>query len=122
MVPDLDAIAKFRLCLSTVVNDQGELVAYCLTPGNVDDRKAVPQLTKTSWGKLFVDGGYLSQPLFEQLLAQGLQLITPICKNMPNRLMPLLDKLLARKRSLVETINDQLKNISQQVIKQCDAS
>jgi len=99
--------------LHLVVNDQGQIVAYCLTPGNVDDRKPVPQLTKTLWGKLFADGGYLSQALFEQLFAQGLQLITPIRKNMANRLMPLMDKLLARKRSIIETINDQLKNISQ---------
>ncbi len=99
--------------LHLVVNDRGELVAYGLTPGNVDDRKPVPHLAKALWGKLVADGGYLSQALFEQLFAQGLQLITPIRKNMANRLMPLLDKLLARKRSIIETINDQLKNISQ---------
>lgn len=99
--------------LHLIVNDRGELVSFCLTPGNVDDRKPVPQLAKALWGKLFGDRGYLAQSLFEQLFAQDLQLITPIRKNMPNRLMPLLDKLLARKRSIIETINDQLKNISQ---------
>lgn len=99
--------------LHLIVNDRGELVNFCLTPGNVDDRKPVPQLAQALWGKLFGDRGYLAQPLFEQLFAQGLQLITPIRKNMPNRLLPLLDKLLARKRSIIETINDQLKNISQ---------
>lgn len=40
-------------------------------------------------------------------------MITTVRKNMKNRLMPLQDRLLARKRSLIETINDQLKNISQ---------
>jgi hypothetical protein len=99
--------------LHLLVNDQGELIAYCLTPGKVDERKPVPQLAKELWGKLVADGGYLSQPLFEQLLAQGVPLITPIRKNMANRLMPLWDKLLARKRCIIETINDQLKNISQ---------
>jgi hypothetical protein len=99
--------------LHLIVNDQGELVSFCLTPGNVDDRKVVPQLAKSLWGKLFGDRGYLAQPLFEQLFAQGLKLITPIRKNMPNRLLPLIDKLLARKRCIIETINDQLKNISQ---------
>lgn len=99
--------------LHLIVNDRGELVNFCLTPGNVDDRKPVPQLTKLLWGKLFGDRGYLAQLLFEHLFAQGLQLITPIRKNMPNRLLPLLDKLLVRKRSIIETINDQLKNISQ---------
>jgi hypothetical protein len=99
--------------LHLIVNDCGELVSFCLTPANVDDRVPVPQMTKQLWGKLFGDKGYLSQALFEQLFERGLQLITPIRKNMKNRLMPLEDKLLARKRSIIETINDQLKNISQ---------
>jgi hypothetical protein len=47
------------------------------------------------------------------LFDQGLQLITKIKKNMKNKLMPLMDKLLLRKRAIVETVNDQLKNISQ---------
>lgn len=99
--------------LHLVVNDQGELLACCLTPGNVDDRKPVPQLVHDLWGKLFGDKGYLSQPLREQLLNQDLHLITKLRRNMPNKLMPLMDKLLLRKRSVVETIVDQLKNISQ---------
>jgi hypothetical protein len=99
--------------LHLIVDDQGNLLTFCLTPGNVDDRKPVPHMAKKLWGKLFGDKGYISQALFEQLFDQGLQLITPIRKNMHNRLMPLMDKLLTRKRSIIETINDQLKNISQ---------
>ena len=96
-----------------VVNEQGELLACCLTPGNVDDRAPVPQLVKELWGKLFGDKGYLSQPLCEQLLAQDLHLITKLRRNMQNKLMPMMDKLLLRKRAILETIVDQLKNISQ---------
>jgi hypothetical protein len=48
--------------LHLVVNDQDELLAYCLTPGNVDDRRPVPKLAKRLFGKLFSDKGYLSQP------------------------------------------------------------
>ncbi|MCL4303371.1 MAG: IS982 family transposase [Anaerolineae bacterium] len=99
--------------LHLIVDDQGELLAVGLTPGNVEDRKPVPRLAKKLWGKLCGDRGYLSQRLFNQLFQQGLQLITPIRKDMPNQLMPLMDKLLTRKRSLIETINDQLKNVSQ---------
>lgn len=99
--------------LHLVVNDQGELLSFLLSPGNVDDRKPVPSLVKHLWGKLFGDKGYLSQPLFEQRFAQNLQFITFPKKKPETRLMPLLDKLLARKRALIETINDQLKNISQ---------
>jgi len=99
--------------LHLIVNDQGELITFFLTPGNVDDRKPVPHMAKKLWGKLFGDKGYISQPLFDQLFEQGVQLITPIRKNMKNRLMPLIDKILLRKRAIIETINDQLKNISQ---------
>lgn len=99
--------------LHLIVNDRGELLAFCVTPGNVDDRKPVPSMTSTLFGKLFGDKGYISRKLFEQLWADGLQLITMVRKNMRNQLVVLEDKLLARKRSIIETINDQLKNISQ---------
>lgn len=102
--------------LHLVVNDQGELLSFLLSPGNVDDRKPVPTLTKHLWGKLFGDKGYVSQPLFEQLFDRGIQLITMPKKKKKSpetRLLPLLDKVLARKRSIIETINDQLKNVSQ---------
>ena len=99
--------------LHLVVNDCGELLAFQVTPGNVDDRKPVPHLAKGLTGKLFGDRGYISQKLFEALLEQDLQLITKLRKGMHNKLLPLADKLLLRKRALIETINDQLKNISQ---------
>lgn len=99
--------------LHLIVNDRGELLAIKLTPANVDDREPVPEMTRDLWGKLFGDKGYISQKLFDLLFEQSLQLITKIKKNMKNKLMPLLDKLLLRKRAIIETVNDQLKNISQ---------
>ena len=68
---------------------------------------------KELFGKVFGDKGYISQELFELLFAQGVQLVTKIRRNMKNPLMLLFDKLLLRKRSIIETIADQLKNISQ---------
>ena len=99
--------------LHLVINQHGEVLAFTLTPGNVDDPKPVPKLARALFGKLFGDKGYLSQPLFKTLLEQGLQLITGIKANMKNRLMLMSDKLLLRKRYIIETINDQLKNQSQ---------
>ena len=99
--------------LHLIVNEYGEVLAFTLTPGNVDDRKPVPQLAKGLFGKLFGDKGYLSQALFEQLWQQNVQLITALKAKMKNRLLPLMDKLLLRKRYIIETINDQLKNVSQ---------
>ena len=88
-------------------------MAFQITAGTVDDRQPVPRWVKGLTGKLFGDRGYLSQKLFETLLEQDLQLITQLRKGMQNKLLPLADKLLLRKRALIETINDQLKNISQ---------
>ncbi len=99
--------------LHLIVNDQGGLLSVHLTPANTDDRKPIPQMTKVLWGKLVGDRGYLSKALFEQLFARGLQLLTPIRKNMKNRLVVLEDKVLTRKRFIIETIIDQRKNISQ---------
>jgi len=103
----------FGFNLHLVVNDVGELLAVWLTPGNVDDRKPVPRLTRKLIGKLIGDRGYISQKLFAELIGRGLQLITKIKRNMKNRLLAMLDKLLVRKRASIETINDQLKNICQ---------
>ena len=104
----------FGFKLHLVFNDRGEILNTTLTPGNVDDRKPVPQLVQKLFGKLFGDRGYLSQPLFEELYQTfGIQLVTKIRSNMKNQLMLFSDKLLLRKRAIVETIIDQLKNISQ---------
>jgi hypothetical protein len=99
--------------LHLVVNDQGELISFTLTPGNVDDRRPVPDLARDLWGKLFGDKGYLSGPLAAQLLEQGLELITHVRRNMAPRFQSDLDRIFLRKRAIVETIADQLKNISQ---------
>lgn len=103
----------FGFKLHLIVNDRGEFLACRLTAGNVDDRRPVPQLVKRLWGRLFGDKGYLSQPLTQQLRQRGVTLITRLKSNMKNRLILLSDKLLLRKRSILETITDQLKNISQ---------
>ena len=99
--------------LHLVVNDRGEIIAVQFTPGNVDDRKPLPQLIARLYGKLFGDKGYLSQALRDELREQGVDLITSIRRNMQPQPMLLQDKLLLKRLSIIETINDQLKNISQ---------
>lgn len=104
---------SFGFKLHLVVNDAGELLAIYLTAANRHELKALPKLVKRLFGKLFGDMAYLSQSMFQQLMEQGIQLITKVKSNMRNQLMVMTDKLLLRKRSIIETINDQLKNISQ---------
>lgn len=100
--------------LHLIVNDCGELLACQLTPGNVDDRKPLPTLVQRLFGKLFGDKGYLSKSLVNTLLTEHhVHLITPARRNMQGQLMAKLDALLLRKRVIIESINDQLKNISQ---------
>jgi len=104
----------FGFKLHLIINDRGELLNLILTPGNVDDRKPVPAMAQELFGKLFADKGYISKKLREELLRTlNVQLITGIRSNMQNKLVPLMDKLLLRKRAVIETIIDQLKNISQ---------
>ena len=105
----------FGFKLHLVINDRGELLNVLLTPGNVDDRKPVPKLLHKLFGKVFGDKGYISRPLYE-LLRQtlGIQLVTKLRSNAKNRLpMSLMDRILLRKRAIIESVIDQLKNISQ---------
>ena len=102
----------FGFKLHLIINDCGEILSCKITPGNVDDRTHLPLMAQGISGQMFGDKGSIKKELFEQLLSQGLQLVTPLKSNMRNKLIPMSDKLLLRKRSVIETVNDQLKNIS----------
>lgn len=99
--------------LHLIINDRGEILAFQLIQGNVSDVSMVETLSKRLIGKLFGDKGYISAELCKKLFERGLELFTTIKSNMKQKLLHLKDKLLLRKRSLIETVNDQLKNISQ---------
>ena len=79
----------------------------------MDDRKPVPDLVENLIGRLIGDIGYLSKELAGKLADHDLHLITKIKKNMKNKLLTQFDKVLLRKRAIIESINDQLKNICQ---------
>ena len=101
--------------LHLIINDKGEILDFIITLGNIDDRKPLSDINlhERIFGKLFGDKGYISKDLFEQLFIDGVHLITKIKKNMKNSLMLLQDKIALRKRALIETVNDELKNICQ---------
>ena len=85
-------------------------MAIKITPGNTDDRAVLDDMTRELEGKVLADKGYISKELFAKLWRRGLHLITGIRRNMKNYLMPLLDKLLLRKRFIIETLFDRMKS------------
>jgi DDE family transposase len=100
----------FGFKLHAIINEKGDLIRVQLTSGNVDDRKVVPQMTETLTGFLFGDKGYISKELFIKLYRRGLKLVTGIKKNMKNQLVIWREKILLRKRGVIETVFDYLKN------------
>ena len=96
--------------LHLIINEKGEFIALKMTKGNVDDRVPVPDLTKDLRGFIYADKGYIKQNLFINLYERGLKMVHGIKKNMPNKLMNLKEKIILRKRNIIETLFDYLKN------------
>jgi hypothetical protein len=105
----------FGFKLHLIINDKGEILSFYLSKGNVDDRnvKAITSMTQDIFGRLFGDKGYISKALSDLLFGNGIQLITAVRKNMKKKALSNEEKLLLRKRSVIETVNDELKNICQ---------
>jgi transposase len=99
----------FGFKLHIIINNKGELIAVHITPGNADDRAVLDKLTAGLRGTMLADKGYISKKWFTKLWKQGLRLLVGIRKNMKNYLLPLYDKLLMRKRFIVETVFGVLK-------------
>ena len=105
----------FGFKLHLIINDKGEILSFYLTQGNVSDSNAkiITQMTKEIFGKVFGDKGYISKALSDLLFGNGSQLITAVRRNMKQKALSNEEKLLLRKRSVIETVNDELKNICQ---------
>lgn len=101
--------------LHIIINDKGEILTFTITQASEDDRTPLKQerFLDKIFGKLFADKGYIGKDLARLLFVDGIQLVTNIKNNMKNCLMTLSDKILLRKRSVIETVNDELKNICQ---------
>ena len=103
----------FGFKLHLIINDKGEILSFCFSKANVDDRdhQIMTVMTKELFGKLFGDRGYVSQKLAEYLWNDGVELIYKRRKNMKKMNLSDTDKILLRKRALIETVNDELKNM-----------
>jgi transposase len=99
--------------LHAIINSKGEIIAFKVTTGNVDDRKPIPELSQGLFGQLYADKGYIAQWLSQLLDDQGVELITTLKKNMKPVHRTAFEKAILRRRSLIETVFDQLKNLCQ---------
>ena len=93
-----------------MINHKGQVVALRITPGNTADSAVLDAMTRHLAGKLYADKGYIGYELFSKLWRRGLHLITSIRRNMRNYLMPLAEKIMLRKRFVIETVLDTLKS------------
>lgn len=112
----------FGFKLHLVVNDKGEILNFVITRGNVDDCQPLndPAFIKAFTGKLYADKGYISAELTNALFCGGIHLVTQIQNNMKKCLMELKDKIMFQKRSIIETINDELKTCAKSSIRAID--
>lgn len=103
----------FKLHLNC--NDKGEILNFMITPGDVDDRELleIKSFVEFIYGKLVGDKGYIGKDLFSKLFIDGIQLISKLKNNMKGGIRSMYDRILLRKRAIIETINDELKNIAQ---------
>lgn len=105
----------FGFKLHIIINDKGEIINFVITQGNVDDREPLNSETfiKSVFGKLYADRGYISQKLKEILFVDGIHFVYKLRNNMKGGELPLQDKINLRKRAVIESVNDELKNICQ---------
>lgn len=101
----------FGFKLHIVTNTDGELLSFQVTKGNRDDRKSVNILCKNMFGKVYGDKGYISQKLFEEMFELGVKIVTQMKKNMKPKTMLLEERLMLKKRSLIESVFHILKDM-----------
>ena len=99
--------------LHAVINQRGEIVAIKVTAGNVDDRKGLLAIASSLFGTLYADKGYIGKEFAQKMKDKGIDVVTRVRKNMKEVVHSEFDQALLRKRSLVETVFDELKNLCQ---------
>lgn len=105
----------FGFKLHIIINDKGEIINFVITQGNVDDREPLnsESFIKSVFGKLYADRGYISQKFKDILFVDGIHFVYKLRNNMKGGEIPLQDKINLRKRAVIESVNDELKNICQ---------
>lgn len=101
--------------LHLVSNDKGQIIDFLITKANVDDRYPLKNKNfhDKIFGKIYGDKGYLGKDLFDKLFVDGIHLVTKLRKNMKKKALDFMDKVYLRKRAIIESVNDVLKNTCQ---------
>ena len=101
--------------LHLVSNDKGQIVDFLITKANVDNRYPLKNKNfhDKIFGKIYGDKGYLGKDLFDKLFVDGIHLVTKLRKNMKKKALDFMDKIYLRKRAIIESVNDVLKNTCQ---------
>lgn len=96
-------------------NDKGEILIFMNTPDDVDDHEPlkIKSFVAFIYGKLVDNKGYIVKDLFCKLFIDGIQLITKQKNNIKGGVRSMSDKILLRNRAILESINDELKDIAQ---------
>jgi hypothetical protein len=96
-----------------VVNQFGQLMKCGINKASKADNNFdwMMQLFEGFKGLMFTDKGFISSAAFEKLYQKGLKLITGIRSNMKNKLMNWNEKLLHKKRGMIEAVNDILMTV-----------
>ena len=100
----------FGFKLHLLIHHKGQAMAFMITDGSGDECQPLEALTASLRGKVFADQGYLSKALLLRFWQRDLHRVTGIGRNRKNDLMPLLDKVLLRKRFIIETLFAKLRH------------
>lgn len=105
----------YGMKLHMIINGSGEILSFCVTSGNTSDinEEIIEKMTKNIYGKLIGDKGYISAKIFRKLFENNITLITKVRSNMKNRLIMMEDAAFLKKRAVIESVNNILKNVLQ---------
>ena len=103
----------YGLKLFLVINQYGQVMNCWVTSANIADNNLdmMKRIFKFLKGMVFADKGFISQKAFEFFYQEGLKIVTTIRSNMKNKLMPMLEKVLRKKRGVIESVNDLLMTL-----------
>lgn len=91
-----------------LTNDDGLILNFAIAPANVDERDVLPEIVEGISGLVIADKGLISPSLKDDLAKYGIDLQTPLRKNMADKRPRWLINWAMNVRRIIETVNGQL--------------